>query len=67
VNNAPLLVQFPRLYQLSFQKGFIVRNLKQQGWDMIQFRRTLFGETLQQWEELKNMVDRVQLDDGKDK
>jgi hypothetical protein len=33
---------------------------------MIQFRRTLFGETLQQWEELKNTVDRVQLDDGKD-
>jgi hypothetical protein len=33
---------------------------------MIQFRRTLFGETLQQWEELKNMVDRVQLTDEKD-
>jgi hypothetical protein len=64
VNNAPLSVQFPRLYQLSFQKGFTVRNLKQQGWDMIQFIRTLFGETLQQWEELKNMVDRVQLADG---
>jgi hypothetical protein len=33
---------------------------------MIQFRRTLFGETLQQWEDLKNMVDGVQLSDGKD-
>jgi hypothetical protein len=43
-----------------------VRNLKQQGCDMIQFRRTLLGETLQQWEELNNMVDRVQLADGKD-
>jgi hypothetical protein len=28
VNNAPLAVQFPRLYQLSFQKGFTVKNLK---------------------------------------
>jgi hypothetical protein len=31
VNNAPLVVQFPRLYQLSFQKGFTVKNQKQQG------------------------------------
>jgi hypothetical protein len=36
VNNAPLVVQFSRLYQLSFQKGFTVKRLKQQGWDMIQ-------------------------------
>jgi hypothetical protein len=41
--------------------------LKQQGWDMIQFGRTLFGETLQQWEEMKEMVDNIQLIDGKDK
>jgi hypothetical protein len=34
---------------------------------MIQFRRTLFGEVLQQWETLKEMVDRVQLTEGKDK
>jgi hypothetical protein len=44
-----------------------VKNLKQQGWNMIQFRRTLFGETLQQWKELKEMVDRVQLTKGRDK
>jgi hypothetical protein len=67
VNNAPLSVQFPRLYQLSFQKGFTVKNLKQQGWNMIQFRRTLFHETLQQWKELKEMVDRFQLTEGRDK
>jgi hypothetical protein len=34
---------------------------------MIQFRRTLFGETLQQWEDLKEMVDRVQLTKGRDR
>jgi hypothetical protein len=55
------------LYQLFFQKGFAVKNLKQQGWNRIQFKRTLFGETLQQWEELKEMVDRVQLTEGRDK
>jgi hypothetical protein len=34
---------------------------------MIQFRRTLLGEVLQQWETLKEMVDRVQLTEEKDK
>jgi hypothetical protein len=67
VNNAPLAVQFLRLYQLSFQKGFTVKNLKQQGWDMIRFRRTLLGDTLQQWDTLKNMVDEIQLNEGKDR
>jgi hypothetical protein len=67
VNDAPLSVQFPILYHLSFQRGFTIKSLKQQGWDMIQFGRTLFGETLQQWEEMKEMVDNIQLIDGKDK
>jgi hypothetical protein len=62
-----LAVQFPRLYQLSFQKGFTVKKLKQQGWDMIQFRRTLLGDALQQWDALKDMVDRIQLTEGKDR
>jgi hypothetical protein len=52
---------------LSFQKVFAVKNLKQQGWNRIQFKRTLFGKTLQQWEELKEMVYRVQLTEGRDK
>jgi hypothetical protein len=53
VNNTPCSIQFPRLYHLSFQKGFIVMKLKQEGWDMIKYRRTLFGETLQLLEEMK--------------
>jgi hypothetical protein len=61
VNNTPRSIQFPRLYHLSFQKGFIVRKLKQEGWDMIKYRRTLFGETLQQLEEFKTLVDGTQL------
>jgi hypothetical protein len=31
VNNAPLSVQFLGLYDLSFQKGFTVKKLKQEG------------------------------------
>jgi hypothetical protein len=67
VNNVPLAVQFPRLYELSFQKGFTVKRLKQQGWDMIQFRRTLLGDALQQRDTLKEMVDGIQLTEGKDR
>jgi hypothetical protein len=44
-----------------------VRKLKQEGWDMIQFKRALVGETLQQWGELKELVNNVQLLDGKDR
>jgi hypothetical protein len=32
---------------------------------VIRFRRLLYGETLAQWEELKRMVDSIQLDDQK--
>jgi hypothetical protein len=56
VNNTPLSVQFPRLYHLSFQKGFTMRKLKQDGWDIIKFRRTLFGETMQQLEEMNDCL-----------
>jgi hypothetical protein len=52
---------------LSFQKGFTIKKLKQQGWDMIQFRRTLLGDALQQWDTLKNMVDGIQVTEGKDR
>jgi hypothetical protein len=31
------------------------------------FRRTLYGETLQQWEEMKMLVDGVQLRDEADR
>jgi hypothetical protein len=34
---------------------------------MIQFRRTLLGETLQQWDTLKEMVDGIQLTEEKDR
>jgi hypothetical protein len=34
---------------------------------MIQFRRTLIGETLQQWDTLKEMVDGIQLTEEKER
>jgi hypothetical protein len=43
------------LFHITFQKEI------NEGWGSIRFRRTLYGETLQQWEELKRMVDEVSL------
>jgi hypothetical protein len=61
VNNSPLAVQFPRLYLLTFQKDTIVKAAKNEGWGAFQFRRMLYGETLQQWNEVKRLVDEFQL------
>jgi hypothetical protein len=55
------------LYHTTFQKDITVNKVKNEGWSSIRFRRTLYGETLQQWEELKRMVDGVQLSDEADR
>jgi hypothetical protein len=67
VNNSPLAVQFPRLYLLSFQKDITVSKAKNEGWVVFQFRRMLYGETLQQWYEVKRLVDEFQLGDEPDR
>jgi hypothetical protein len=61
VNDSPLAVQFPRLYLLTFQKNITVKAAKNKGWGFFQFRRLLYGETLQQWQEVKRLVDDFQL------
>jgi hypothetical protein len=58
-----LWCNFPDYITCLSKKEFTVKNLKQQGWDMIKFRRTFFGETQQQWEEMKDLVDNIQLSD----
>lgn len=44
---------FPRLYTLKFTKMVCVQYVKAEGFEVIQFIRTLHGETAAQWEELK--------------
>jgi hypothetical protein len=61
VNDSPLASQFPRLFHITFQKEITLFKVKGEGWGSIRFRRTLYGETLQQWEELKRLVDEVSL------
>jgi hypothetical protein len=60
VNDSPLAVQFPRLYLLTFQKDITVKTAKNEGWGVFQFRRLLYGETLQHWQEVRRLVDDFQ-------
>jgi hypothetical protein len=64
VNNSSLSAQFHGLYLLTFQKEITMSKVNNEGRDVIRFRRTLYGETLQQWKEMKVIVDGVQLSDG---
>jgi hypothetical protein len=65
VNNIPLATQFPGLYNLAFKKNLTVYTVKHEGWGVIRFRRLLYDETFAQWEEMKRIVDDIQLDDQK--
>jgi hypothetical protein len=52
---------------LTFQKDIIVKVVKNEGWGAFQFRRMLYGETLQQWNEVKRLVDEFQLVEESDR
>ncbi|PNT69431.1 hypothetical protein BRADI_3g55256v3, partial [Brachypodium distachyon] len=60
-------VKFPRLYNLTFSSEISVHTVFPEGWSSIRFRRTLVGETLTQWEELKQGCNLVSLNSGRDK
>jgi hypothetical protein len=45
---------------LTFQKDITVKAAKNEGWGAFQFNRMLYGETLQQWNVVKRLVDEFQ-------
>lgn len=61
-----LVEQFPRLYINNFSKSIAIKLDKTRGWDSIEFRRTLYGNTEQQWSDLKELVNDVELTYEKD-
>jgi hypothetical protein len=67
VNNSPLASEFPRLFHITFQKEITLFKVKDGGSGSIRFRRTLYGETHQQWEELRRLVDDFQLSEDPDR
>ena len=66
IGSAPLCKQFPRLYNICFDKKKTVKEVVEGGIDNIQFRRTLTGDSRELWEHIKEACNSVVLTDGKD-
>ena len=67
IGDTPLKLKFARLYSLTFRAGFAVAKVLKDDWVNVRFRRTLYGETLDQCNELKCLCMHVQLSDKKDR
>jgi hypothetical protein len=61
------ITEFPRLYNVTFTKFITVSRIEDEGWGVVRFRRTLHGETAEQWTNLKNLVYAFQLNDEPDR
>lgn len=59
----PLKLQFPDLFDLTFSKKITLAKVKNLGWDCIKFRRTLYGDRLKTWEDIKKSCEALKLDD----
>lgn len=55
IGNKPLKGNFPRLYNMYFDKNKSVSEMLGKGLDVVQFRRTLYGDSL----ELQNHIKEV--------
>lgn len=58
---------FPRLYNLTFIELVSAQFVKSEGFEVIEFSRTLHDEIAEQWEELKHTVDLVEQRDCKER
>lgn len=67
IGDKPLNEQYPGLYNITFAKKKItLSKVKHQGWDGIKFRRTLHGDKLRDWNNIKQTSDEIQLDGNTD-
>lgn len=53
VGSVPFAQKYRRLYDMTFSKNITVAEVINGGWDRIVFRRTLWGDTLSLWENLR--------------
>ena len=66
VTNIPFSLKFMNLYSICETIEVTVHQVFTSRWQILKFRRTLSGETLQMWEELKNVCADVSLRDHPD-
>lgn len=62
-----LAESFPSLYSIAVTKNVTVQFLMRSGLDMIVFRRILYGEALEQWENLRYLVPEHEFSECQDK
>ena len=63
----PLKDDYPRLYNLSFGHNITVAEAIRKGWHDFKPRRTLHGETLDNWSNLKARCQQIEMSDGQDR
>jgi hypothetical protein len=63
----PLCERFPRLYDLSFNKGIKVDRVVRSFGSCLIFRRTLWGDLAKDWFDLLTIIHNVSLGEGDDR
>lgn len=63
LGSKPLNLQFPDLYDLTFSKKITLAKVKNLGWDCIKFKRTLYGDRLKTWGDIKKSCEALKSDD----
>lgn len=66
VDDKPLKDEYRGLYLLSFDHNITVAEALQKGWGGFKFRRTLYGDSLGQWKNLKLRCEEIEMRSGKD-
>jgi hypothetical protein len=67
VNDRALKDDFPRSYNLCFDKNKSVKYMFDKGLGNVNFRRTLYGDSLEQWEHIKDSRSGVVLSGDRDR
>lgn len=57
----PVAIQFPLLYNITLTKKITVAVLNQKGWEAINFRLSLYGNKLRDWNNMKKKVGQYEL------
>lgn len=64
----PLNIQYPALYNITFSKHITLAKIKEKGWEVIKFRRSLYGDKLHDWNKIKSKFGELDFQEGaKDK
>ena len=67
LDDLALAERFSRLYAISFSKLSTLQSAKNRGWSDFEFKRTMYGDTEQQWADLQSLLGEVMSTEDKDR